>query len=47
MFCNKLIYGLFDEIEVVYYDVLVCVDLDVLMDLWVDDEEIVCIYFGV
>lgn len=43
---NKLIHGSPDEIEAAYYDSLARADLDALMDLWADDEEIVCIHPG-
>lgn len=43
---NKLIHGSPDEIEAAYYDALARADLDALMDLWADDEEIVCIHPG-
>ncbi|MFJ3055774.1 YybH family protein [Herbaspirillum sp. NPDC087042] len=43
---TKLIHGSPDEIEAAYYDALSRADLDALMDLWADDEEIVCIHPG-
>lgn len=43
---NKLIHGSPDEIEAAYYDALARADLEALMDLWADDEEIVCIHPG-
>lgn len=42
----RLIHGSPDEIEAAYYDALARSDLDALMDLWAEDEEIVCIHPG-
>lgn len=42
----KLIHGSPDEIEAAYYDALARADLEALMDLWAEDEEIVCIHPG-
>ncbi|MBG7619195.1 nuclear transport factor 2 family protein [Herbaspirillum sp. AP02] len=43
---TKLIHGSPDEIEAAYYDALARADLEALMELWADDEEIVCIHPG-
>ncbi|SRR5450830_18912 len=42
----KLIQGSPDEIEAAYYDALARADLEALMQLWAEDEEIVCIHPG-
>lgn len=42
----KLIHGSPDEIEAAYYDALARADLEALMNLWAEDEEIVCIHPG-
>ena len=42
----KMIHGSPDEIETAYYDALARADLEALMDLWAEDEEIVCIHPG-
>jgi ketosteroid isomerase-like protein len=42
----KLIHGSPDEIETAYYDALARADLEALMDLWAEEEEIVCVHPG-
>ncbi|EJM98242.1 nuclear transport factor 2 family protein [Herbaspirillum sp. YR522] len=42
----KLIHGSPDDIEAAFYDALARADLDGLMELWAEDEEIVCIHPG-
>ena len=40
----KQIHGTAEDIEAAYYDALARADINVLMLLWADDEEIVCIH---
>lgn len=43
---SKQLNGSAAEVEAAFYDALNRADLDVLMALWADDEEIVCIHPG-
>lgn len=42
----KLIHGTVEETEAAFYDALQRGDLDTLMELWSDDDDIVCIHPG-
>ena len=43
---QKQHYGSADEIEAAFYDAISRADIEALMQLWADDEEIVCIHPG-
>lgn len=43
---KKQLYGSADETEAAFYDAISRADLDALMQLWAEDEEIVCIHPG-
>jgi len=46
MSAKKQLNGSADEVETAFYDALSRADLEALMQLWADDEEIVCIHPG-
>ena len=43
---NKSMHSTTEDIERAFYDALEAGDLDALMDLWADDEQVVCIHPG-
>ena len=43
---DKKIFATPQDVENAFYEALECGDLDLMMSIWADDEEIVCVHPG-